>query len=143
MAVPTAELTTVGHVPFYVPATRLPISLGPQSVLFETNQTITFDETLRPITLVILSDNASLSSDILSAVVDEYLQRDDVLSPAFLQHLLLLTTSKWEWTERPPKPIINLLEKWQTQSVHMIQQNSSLTPSALRAGPYFATRDSL
>ncbi|KAH6872313.1 amidase signature domain-containing protein [Alternaria rosae] len=133
---PTATLTRVGTIPYYVPSSLAPIPADSRRLIF--GNAPDFSDGPLPISLLVFEDATHASHSVLSSTVNSWLQTDDVFNADFLQHvyfLFLTQTDAFDLDESS----IGILNDWKTQSVHAVSVNSTAHDDSFRGGPYFAS----
>ncbi|KAI1351222.1 amidase signature domain-containing protein [Xylaria sp. FL0043] len=139
MAVPTASLTSVNGLSYYVPLAKALTPSEPPRLLFGSNTSSS--PSLGPATLFVLS--SPLNPEDLAASVDSWLQTDDVFIPAFLSSVYFLTANNGSLSSLG-EGVEALLSKWGTKSAHVLyEQDSQYRTTAWRSGPCFISADGL
>lgn len=137
MAIPTASLTSVNGLQYYVPLAKALTPSEPPLLLFGSN----VSSSLGPATLFVLSSPPK--PDVLRASVDSWLQTDDVFILEFLESVYFLTTSHGSLSSLDEE-VEALLGEWGTKSAHLLyQQDSQHHTTTWRSGPYFTSADGL
>ncbi|KAI0105657.1 amidase signature domain-containing protein [Nemania sp. FL0031] len=137
MSAPTAYLTNVNGLPYYVPLAKTLTPSEPPRLLFGNNAS----SSLGPATLFVLSSPPN--PEALTANVKSWLQTDDVFTTAFLASVYFLIAN----TSSLPslgEGVEALLSEWGTKSAHVLyEQDDQHHATAWRSGPYFTSADSL
>ncbi|KAI0541264.1 amidase signature domain-containing protein [Xylaria digitata] len=137
MAVPTASLTSVNGLSYYVPLVKALTASEPPRLLFGSNAS----SSLGPATLFVPSSPPK--PEALTANVASWLQTDDVFTPAFLASVYSLTANNGSLSSLG-EGVEALLGKWGTKSAHVLyEQDSQHHTTAWRSGPYFTSADGL
>lgn len=137
---PTATLTRVGDIPYYVPSGLAPFLDASRRLLFGSAPS--FLNNLTPIILLVFQDASHIKYLSLSSIVDSWLAVDDVFSTDSLHHVYFLILNQRESLTLDDS-IIRVLEGWKTQSVHSVSVDTPAKDDVLRGGPYFAASDGL
>ena len=138
----TATLTYAGGVQYYIPATCVSTAGigGTQRQVFGNSDS----PNAGPIPSAVFKVDSlqSVTADILTSVVNAWLETDDVFRLDFLSRIIFLSSAvseAWSLDER----LKELLQKWSTRDVFVIFNESLQNEMLLSPGPYFSLHDGL
>lgn len=147
MAIPSASLTSIGEVPYYIPATTLAIPTSTRQIWSSRPAPDLQVPDYVPSSIFLLDEAAQQGPASLIAAlkstVRSWLAKDDVFTVGFLRRLYLIapnaaaTASCFE--DRDHGDNLNgLLSGWGTSSVHLLS-TASITGNSQHwmSGPYF------
>lgn len=146
MAIPSSSLTSIGEVPYYVPATRL---VAPTRQIWSSSAPNPVSD-LVPSSIFLLDKAAQQRSGCLVAFLKgtmaSWLAKDDVFTVEFLRRLYLVASDAEKTTgifegHGSKNDLDKLLFRWGTSSINLVDA-ASIAEGDLtqlwRPGPYFA-----
>ena len=133
--IPTATLTRVGAIPYYIPSRLTSISPDSRCCIFGSE--LDFNDGLVPITLFVLENVMDASERKLFSISESWLKTDDGFNQHFLKHVYFLVSANTKLYL--DTLAISVPEEWKNQSVHVVVVNSNRDLVSFRSGPYFAS----